>query len=384
MGAGANCCRNRFQSTNEEVKCHEDPIITEEVMFMNPKALAESENGNLGENVYVTIKEADVMDLKMTNVATRKSENITPTPGNDNLDKSEIPASHHSITINSNRVTLSKKGPESLYQALDDEESKKIDIKDILMVGGGENFDMSILIEGVVYPATVVFHMPDDTYYRGEFNKDCVPHGRGIQVRPDRSTFVGYFLNGRINGLGRFMNRDKVVYQGMFISQEGGETTLGGESIVIHGKGMETWPNGIKYEGTYNTGHKEGDGVLYMLDGKYTGEFYNDDFNGYGEIIWNNGNTFKGSWKDGLMHGKGTFTWKNGKTYTGRYKYGEKHGKGVMTWPDKRCYEGNWKKGNQHGEGIYTFFDKSKGRLRRGRGEWENGERKRWLSSSNS
>lgn len=43
MGAGANCCKNRFQSTNEEMKCQEDPVYSEEVMFMNPKALAESE-----------------------------------------------------------------------------------------------------------------------------------------------------------------------------------------------------------------------------------------------------------------------------------------------------------------------------------------------------
>jgi hypothetical protein len=382
MGAGADCCKNRFQSSNEEVNCYEDPAYTEEVLYMNPKALAESENCNLNENAYIVIKEADAMELKMVNARTRKSESINPTPGNDNLDKSEIPPSHLSLPNNASRSSLSKKGPETLYQPLDDEESKKINIRDILMVGGGENFDMSILIEGVVYPTSIVYKLPDNTLYRGEFNKDCIPHGRGIQVRPDGSTFVGYFLNGKISGLGRFMNCDKIVYQGLFISQEGGETTLGGESIVVHGKGMETWPNGIKYEGTYNMGHKEGDGVLFMLDGKYVGEFYNDDFNGYGEVTWRNGNSYKGSWKDGMMHGKGTFTWKNGKKYTGRYKFGEKDGKGVMAWPDKRYYEGDWKNGKMHGEGLYIYFHIGRGKLRRVKGEWENGERKRWLSSS--
>lgn len=59
------------------------------------------------------------MELKLTTIATRRSENITPTPGNDNLDKGEIPASHLSLPINSSRVSLSKKGPETLYRALD-------------------------------------------------------------------------------------------------------------------------------------------------------------------------------------------------------------------------------------------------------------------------
>ena len=41
-----------------------------------------------------------------------------------------------------------------------------------------------------------------------------------------------------------------------------------------HGKGIETWPDGAKYEGSYAEGKKHGRGTLTFADGSiYTGDF---------------------------------------------------------------------------------------------------------------
>ena len=53
---------------------------------------------------------------------------------------------------------------------------------------------------------------------------------------------------------------------------------------------------------------------------KYTGDVGNGVPNGFGIMIFPNGNKYIGDWKDGKWNGQGTFTTSNGSKYEGEYK----------------------------------------------------------------
>jgi len=76
------------------------------------------------------------------------------------------------------------------------------------------------------------------------------------------------------------------------------------------------------------------------------------------------------------MHGRGVFTWSDGRTYDGAYLNDQKHGHGVFKWPDGRVYDGQWKAGKQQGTGTYIAVRGGEKRT----GEWENGQRTRWVN----
>ena len=76
---------------------------------------------------------------------------------------------------------------------------------------------------------------------------------------------------------------------------------------------------------------------------KYTGDVKNGKPNGFGIMIFPNGNKYVGGWKDGRWNGQGTFTTSNGSKYEGEWKNGEKNGQGTHTYPDGSKYEGEYK-----------------------------------------
>jgi hypothetical protein len=67
---------------------------------------------------------------------------------------------------------------------------------------------------------------------------------------------------------------------------------------------------------------------------------------GPGKEILGNGDTFVGSFFEGLYEGKGLYTWRNGSTYQGMYKRGKKSGIGKWIVKDK--------KDNKERYSIYT------------------------------
>ena len=269
--------------------------------------------------------------------------------------------------------------PESVYRTLSEKKSKMIDLSSLFTLGGQLSFDFSKTIEGVIHNSVKVIKLPNKSLYKGEFNQENIPHGRGIEIRPDGLKYIGYFFNGKIQGQGRMINHENVMFEGNFITQDGGETTFLGESSVLHGPGLQVWPKGMRYKGDFIMGIKQGKGKLTLNEAEYEGDFYNDEMHGYGTMNWKNG--YEGEWKNGLMHGQGSFYYKNGKIYKGSYENGEKNGKGTMKWlKKKRKYNGDWKNGKQHGVEKLTYFDNSQGKMRARNSLWEEGERKKWLS----
>ncbi|MEA4880022.1 MAG: hypothetical protein VB045_00945, partial [Synergistaceae bacterium] len=65
-----------------------------------------------------------------------------------------------------------------------------------------------------------------------------------------------------------------------------------------------------------------------------------------------NGDSYEGSWVEGLWNGKGVYTRADGSSFDGDMLNGEPSGKGVYAWPNGNRYEGDWLKGVRSGQGI--------------------------------
>ena len=76
--------------------------------------------------------------------------------------------------------------------------------------------------------------------YRGEaLQENMRPDGRGFKVFEGRSTYEGYFQDGRCHGIGRGITSKGEVYQGGFNEDS------------MEGKGYYVWADGRIYEGDW-------------------------------------------------------------------------------------------------------------------------------------
>ena len=83
------------------------------------------------------------------------------------------------------------------------------------------------------------------------------------------------------------------------------------------------------------------------INPKYEGNFLNFEPDGFGKLIYPNGNNFEGFWKGGKIHGKGTFFWSDGRKYVGFFQNGEPIGKGTYIYKDGSKESGKWEYSKQ-------------------------------------
>ena len=96
---------------------------------------------------------------------------------------------------------------------------------------------------------------------------------------------------------------------------------------------------------------------------------YSDSSETFGTETFDNGDIYKGTFKDGLKHGKGTLTTRNNRSYEGDWENDKPHGFGINTFPNGKIYTGNFFEGKPVGDGQWTYAD---GRIYNG--TWVNGE----------
>ncbi len=126
----------------------------------------------------------------------------------------------------------------------------------------------------------------------------------------------------------------------------------------INGFGKVIFENGDIYEGNWVNGKKEGKGTFtYTNIGIYTGQYANDVRSGKGKFSFLNGDIYEGSWVDDKIQGQGTYTFKSGETYIGQYANGKKNGKGKETLVNGGIYEGDFVNDYREGQGIFRFID---------------------------
>ena len=164
------------------------------------------------------------------------------------------------------------------------------------------------------------------------------------------------------------------------------------------GHGIINYLNGYRFEGNFEKGRANGEGVIYgpiihttieglfkdglLINGSlfnkyfnYTGEFKNNTFNGYGEykyitfykekikddnFYFYEGIDYKGYWKDGKKDGKGIMVYEYDKNknmkkyYIGEWENDKKNGKGKLYFEKSYYYDGEWKNNARSGLGqIY-------------------------------
>ena len=230
----------------------------------------------------------------------------------------------------------------------------------------------------------------DKAIYYGEWDIDKnVRHGRGIQIMPDGSKYIGYWKNDKASGKGKLINPDGDIYEGDWLDDRpngyGSYTQVDGTKYEgewkdhkQNGKGKEIWPNGASYEGGFLDGKKSGKGKFIWADGSiYEGDFENNYINGEGTYIFADKRQYTGTWVNNRLNGKGIFIWPDGKKYEGEYKEDKKEGFGTYEWTNGRKYKGNWKKGKQDGEGEFYFPTEQAWK----KGIWKKGKIIKWIES---
>ncbi|MFT7809312.1 ankyrin repeat and MYND domain-containing protein 1 [Arapaima gigas] len=122
-----------------------------------------------------------------------------------------------------------------------------------------------------------------------------------------------------------------------------GETGAGGHK---HGRGVQKWSDGSRYQGQFANNLKEGTGVYTWPNGEvYQGSFYKDSRHGEGVYCWPGGSRFVGKFYLNEREGYGTQYFPDGTVFQGLYRRGERFGPGVATYPDGRQDVGMWHQG---------------------------------------
>lgn len=120
-----------------------------------------------------------------------------------------------------------------------------------------------------------------------------------------------------------------------------------------YGYGQLTYDNGDTYFGYWKADKQHGHGLNIWADGsEFIGVYSSDDKDGPGNYIWEDKTNYIGEWTRNLMHGYGRYTWPDGRKYEGEWRNGMMQGFGVYIYADGKRYEGEWFKGKKHGIGI--------------------------------
>ncbi len=202
---------------------------------------------------------------------------------------------------------------------------------------------------------------------------------------PNGDRYEGSFENGLMHGWGMYTRRNGERYEGQF------------HHDLRHGTGTLVLADGTRYEGGFVRGIRHGLGSLTKVDGtRYAGAFANDMINGRGIMLYPDGAQYAGDFLNGRRHGHGLHRFKNGDRYQGEFRQDQRTGTGVYVFADGSRYEGAFVEGVRHGRGHYRFADGSEfiGKFRNGqmhgegirisagrriRGVWHEGEHVRDL-----
>jgi len=165
---------------------------------------------------------------------------------------------------------------------------------------------------------------------------------------PNGDRYEGTFESGLMHGWGMYTRRNGERYEGQFYHD------------LKHGNGTVVMRDGTRYEGRFVRGVRQGLGILTKPDGtRYVGEFGNDMINGRGIMLYPDGSQFAGDFMNGRRHGHGIHRFANGDMYKGEFRSDLRTGFGLYVFADGSSYEGNFVEGVRHGRGHYRFADGS-------------------------
>ena len=176
-------------------------------------------------------------------------------------------------------------------------------------------------------------------------------HGKGGYYYSDGGSYVGDWLDDRIQGKGVSHYSNGNMYEGDWVDGK------------IEGVGTLTYTDGDRYVGSWSDGQMHGTGTYYYASGDvYEGEWRADKRHGRGTVTYTNPNgepteRYEGDWSEGKMHGFGRYEYADGGIYEGSWVDSKMHGKGTYTFANGNVYEGEWSNDAKHGFGILQYVN---------------------------
>lgn len=179
---------------------------------------------------------------------------------------------------------------------------------------------------------------PDGSKYEGEW-KDVFKHGQGTYTFSNGDTYVGEWKYNNKDGIGTLTQKDGTIKKGewkvdKFLGMNNENTQIYSQSNPVQNKNEQS---------------------QYQTKNTSTGCISGNCTNGTGTMIYPDGSSYGGEWKDGKKHGKGTLMYKHYDSYNGEFKDDQRHGKGIYYWNDGRIYDGQWYNDFQNGFGSFTW-----------------------------
>ena len=216
-----------------------------------------------------------------------------------------------------------------------------------------------------------------DSIFVGQF-KNSIPNGRLDWYVNNRLCYTGNWENGSFNGEGTLYKEDGTETTGIWKNGAIYEkmvdiTTEVGHyyGYMVDGKpsrrGIMEYADSSVYDGEWNNGKFDGEGIFSNEQYTYRGSFLNNYPHGTGSLLFKDFSSYVGEWKDGMPNGKGVMNFPNGDSYDGEWLNSEFDGNGTYFYSFGDMYSGEFRNGLQHGEGMYTCKDFSYS------GHWDEG-----------
>jgi hypothetical protein len=152
-----------------------------------------------------------------------------------------------------------------------------------------------------------------------------------------------------------------------------GEYNSVGQRHGPHGEII--WDSGDRYVGTFKNGMRSGQGTFFFQDGKNIDGWFSStmkvslhcQFSRISAlvalycILFFVGSEYTGDWSENQMHGRGQQKFANGDTYVGQYHKSERSGgpKWKYKFANGDLYVGGWEANRFHGFGRYFYADGS-------------------------
>jgi hypothetical protein len=164
-----------------------------------------------------------------------------------------------------------------------------------------------------------------------------LPSGYGVLVYEDDQRYEGTFVNGLKQGRGMFLFPDNGRYEGSFdLGEPNGTGTFtfangdryngGIKRGVPHGRGNFAFANSGTYDGEFFLGQVKGQGTYTTKNMRCQGQFFSSKLSGRGSCTFSAGTGYRsyvGEWRGGRPEGRGEVVYSDGTTFSGQFREGK-------------------------------------------------------------
>lgn len=165
-----------------------------------------------------------------------------------------------------------------------------------------------------------------------------------LDLTTEDSYFTGGYSSGKPDGNGVLYMRNGKSFTGNFI--EG----------VLEGKGIERHSDGMILEGDFVKNALHGKGKVYHSNGIIQqGNFIEGEQTGLGEIVYKKGDVIKGFFYGNKLNGIGERINADSSQYTGYFLENKFSGQGKYSWNSNLWFEGEFKENKRNGKGKLHY-----------------------------